>query len=160
MLASKETVNPYESSASFKFATGKMNYDEYRKAQRVEEFTTERETQLKGILGVAEGKKDYGLQSKVYGEMFNIAYQKGDFGKAQEYMNKSLDTMLKQMEKEEKRGEEDNKNLKTIADYAVVAKKSIEERYRVEPGKYSNISADDRAQMDDLRKSVMRDQVE
>ena len=160
MLASKEEVNPYESSASFQFATGKMNYQQYQKAQKMEQFTGERETQLKGVLGVAEGKKDYGLQSKVYGEMFNIAYQKGDFGKAQEYMNKSLDLMLKQMEKEEKRGEEDNKNIKTIADYAVVAKKSIEERYRVEPGKYSNITGDDRAQMDDLRKSVMRDQVE
>ena len=156
-----------------KWETGELSTEDWRKYLQGEEkkdvtrsrmgmFETQREGMLNDILAKTAGKtgdKSYGLQSKVYGEMFNIAYQKGDFGKAQEYMNKSLEAMLKQMEKEEKRGDEDNKSLKTIADYAVVAKKKLEtDNTRVGPDKYSNLSGPERG--DELRESVTRDQVQ
>ena len=82
---------------------------------RMEGFGIEKEKMLTGVLGVAEEKKDYGTAGKAYQEMFGISMGKGDFYKAQEYMNKSLENMLKQMEKEEKRGAEDNDSLKNIS---------------------------------------------
>ena len=82
--------------------------------------------------------------------MFNIAYQKGDFGQAQEYMNKSLDAMVEQLKKSEKYEEEDNKNLGEIAQ---ASKSTAEVLKSWDRGgnRYSNIEPDE---MDELVKSV------
>jgi len=85
------------------------------KRYRMEGFGVEREKMLTDVLGTATEKKEYGVAGKAYQEMFGIAMGKGDFFKAQEYMNKSLESMLKQMEKEDKRGAEDNDSLKNIS---------------------------------------------
>ena len=84
------------------------------KGYRMEGFGVEREKMLTDVLGVATEKKEYGVAGKAYQEMFGIAMGKGDFFKAQEYMNKSLEAMLKQMEKEEKRAEGDSESLGSI----------------------------------------------
>jgi hypothetical protein len=87
---------------------------ETTKKMRLEDFASEREQKLSSILEKAIAEKDVGVQGRVYGEMFNIAYQKGDFGKANEYMNKNLDAMLEQLKKSEKFETEDNQSLKEI----------------------------------------------
>jgi hypothetical protein len=111
---------------------------ETTKKMRLEDFASEREQKLSSILETAIAEKDVGVQGRVYGEMFNIAYQKGDFGKANEYMNKSLDAMLEQLKKSEKFGVEDNQNLKDIKESTTGTLEVLKNWKRGE-GKYSNI---------------------
>ena len=128
-----------------------QKYDaESEKRMRLEDFGRAREEKLQSVLGRAIEEKDVGVQGRVYGEMFNIAYQKGDFGQAQEYMNKSLDAMVEQLKKSEKYEEEDNKNLGEIAQ---ASKSTAEVLKSWDRGgnRYSNIEPDE---MDELVKSV------
>jgi len=128
-----------------------QKYDaETTKKMRIEDFSREREEKLSSILEKAVAEKEVGVQGRIYGEMFNIAYQKGDFGKAQEYMNKSLDAMLEQLKKSEKFEEEDNKNLNEIKT-ATVETAEIIKGWKIGEGRYSNVP---RAERDELVEAV------
>jgi hypothetical protein len=128
-----------------------QKYDaETTKRMRMEDYGKEREQKLSSILEKAIAEKEVGVQGRVYGEMFNIAYQKGDFGKAQEYMNKSLDTMLEQLKKSEKFEEEDNKNLGEIAKTSGETAEILKS-WKIGEGRYSNIPT---AERDELVEAV------
>jgi hypothetical protein len=151
MLAGKEEV-PYEKRPFYQWYTGKMSLEEYQKTRKIEEFNAERQKRLTEILETPETKKDFGVQAKIYGEMFSIAYQKGDFRKAEDYMNKNLEALVNQMKKEEMRGEKDTDNLRTVASNTGEMV-SLMEKWGVKdkPGTYSNIPA---AERDEIRNLV------
>lgn len=94
-----------------KWEAGEMPTEEWRKytrrfdlettkAMRLEDYTLEREKKLTPILGQAVEEGQFGLQSRIYGEMFNLAIGRGDMGAAEKFMERSLDAMLQQLEKD------------------------------------------------------------
>lgn len=122
-------------------------YDaETTKRMRMEDFSKEREEKLSTILQKAVAEKELGVQGKMYGEMFNIAYQKGDFGKAQEYMNKSLDVMVEQLKKSEKFEQEDNENLKNISESTHATAELLKD-WTAGQNKYSNVRSGEEDEM-------------
>jgi hypothetical protein len=128
-----------------------QKYDaETTKRMRMEDYGKEREQKLSSILETAIAEKEVGVQGRVYGEMFNIAYQKGDFGKAQEYMNKSLEAMLEQLKKSEKFEEEDNESLKEIKESSAETAELLKS-WDKGGGRYSNVPS---AERDELVQAV------
>jgi len=123
---------------------------ETTKRMRLEDFGKERDQKLSTILNKAIEEKDIGVQGRVYSEMFNIAYQKGDFGAAQEYMNKSLDVMVEQMKKAEKYEEQNSENLSGINEHTLETVELLKAWQKGE-GQYGNIS---RAARDELVDAV------
>jgi hypothetical protein len=101
-------------SARYRFAVGEIPFEEYKRQQKVEDFRAEQMKRLEGIAGMPGAGPE--VRGKVFGEMFNVAYQQGDWGKAQEFMNKSLEEMVESMKKQAGVAEKDSGNLSTIAD--------------------------------------------
>jgi len=101
MAKAPETAGP-RISPFYRYARGEISWEQMLAAERVERFQEEQVKKLEEMIRVAQetGTPNYGLMSKAYAEMFNIAYQRGDFGRAQEYMNLSLDALKEEMAKQ------------------------------------------------------------
>lgn len=99
MAQAPETVGPRLTPFQ-RYARGELTWEQMLAAERVERFQEEQLSKLSEMAEVAEREKSYSYLGRVYGEMFNVAYQRGDFGRAQEYMNASLDALVKAMEQE------------------------------------------------------------
>jgi hypothetical protein len=101
-------------SARYRFAVGEIPFEEFKRQQKIEDFRAEQMKRLETIAGMPGAGPE--VRGKVFGEMFNVAYQQGDWGKAQEFMNKSLEEMVESMKKQAGVAEKDSGNLSTIAD--------------------------------------------
>jgi hypothetical protein len=111
----KAPVGPQEpTGASYLFATGKIKEPEYFQRRKMEEFQEERMTRLGKIAEMPEAEP--ATKSKIFQEMFGVAAGKGDFSKAQEYMNKSIDSMKESMKTQAELLKEQKENAKATAD--------------------------------------------
>jgi len=99
MAQAPETAGPRLTPFQ-RYARGELTWEQMLAAEKVERFQEQQLSKLEEMAGFAQKQGDFGYLSKIYGEMFDVSYRRGDFGKAQEYMNASLDAMVKAMEEE------------------------------------------------------------
>lgn len=122
----KTPVGPQEpTTASYLFATGKIKEPEYFQRRQMEEFQEERMTRLGKIAEMPEAEA--ATKSKIFQEMFGVAAGKGDFSKAQEYMNKSIDAMVEAQKTVVTDTKEQKANTKATADNTGEANKLIQQ---------------------------------
>jgi hypothetical protein len=78
-----------------RYLRGELSWAQMKQQEKVEKFQESQVGELeKMVVGLREREEpNYGMMARAYGEMFNITYQRGDFSKAQEYMNLSLQAM-------------------------------------------------------------------
>lgn len=85
-------------TARYLFATGAIPYEEFKKQQRFEDFRSQQMGKLEEILAMPAAGPE--TKTKVFGEMFTVSMGKGDYGKAQDYMNRALESMAEQVKQE------------------------------------------------------------
>jgi hypothetical protein len=85
-----------------KYIRGEMTWAQLKQQEKVEQFQASQLGELdKMVVGLKEKEEpNYGMISRAYGEMFNLTYQRGDFSKAQEYMNLSLQAMKEDLKQQ------------------------------------------------------------
>jgi hypothetical protein len=78
-----------------RYLKGELNWEQMKRQEKVETFQASQLSELEKMALAQKEKEEpnYGMLARTYGEMFNISYQRGDFSKAQEYMNLSLQAM-------------------------------------------------------------------
>ena len=81
--------------------------------EKVEAFKGQQMGRLEEIAGMPEAGPE--IRGKVFGEMFGLSMAKGDFGKAESYMNKALNEMVLAMKQQAGVVEKDSLNLNAIA---------------------------------------------
>lgn len=132
---------------------------ETTKQIKLAEFTEDREKKLKTVLDQAIEEKQPGVQAKVFGEMFNIATERGDFAQAQQFMNKSLDAMVEQMRKDSKMAEDGNASLGDIKKSTADTVSAIDRLKDAMGGMFSGFRVSGKTP-DDLGNEVRRNSLE
>lgn len=85
-------------SPGMAFATGAIGYEEYRKRGRIEEFQAKQMEKLIGI--VEEPEAAQAVRAGGYQQLFGIAMQRGELGKAETFMEKALEAQTGAMDKQ------------------------------------------------------------
>jgi hypothetical protein len=133
-------------SAQFSFATGAIPLEEYQRRRKIEEFSTRQMGRLEEIAGMPEAGAE--LKSNVYAKMFDVSMSKGEYGKAENYMGKSLDEMIEAMKEQAGMGKD---QLKAGQD---TAKNTGDILREIQDGKilFTNRSPEERAAITQISK--------
>jgi len=86
-------------SPAMAFATGAIGYEEFQKQRRYEGFEAKQVEKLTKIVEMPGATR--GVQVGAYQELFGIALQRGEVGKAETYMEKAMDAWKGLSEKQE-----------------------------------------------------------
>jgi hypothetical protein len=119
-----------------RYLGGEIDWSTMKRQERVEKFQEEQLGKLGEMVQTEESvaRPNYGVMSRAYGEMFNVAYQKGDFGKAQEFMNKSLDAMREDMRKQAETMAKELNIQEAIQENTAATVEAIRSTYKSEAG--------------------------
>jgi hypothetical protein len=129
--APEEEPRGWWSTAAGQYATGKIpSYPEFMKARKLEEFQGRQMEQLGGIAAMPGAGPE--LKTRLYEQMFTLSMGRGEYGKAESYMNKALEEMAKAMKEQAGGAKQDSSNLTAIA--ANTSELVILQKNRKEPG--------------------------
>jgi hypothetical protein len=126
---------PERKTAWSRYLGGGIDWPTMKRQEKTETFRGEQAKRLEEIVGMPEAGAE--LRGKAYSEMFNISMAQGEYGKAETYMNKALDEMIKTMKEQAGVAEKDSGNLSTIATNTsemVALQKSRDGQEKSKPG--------------------------
>lgn len=139
-------------TASYLFATGAISLEELQKRRKVEEFQGLQMRKLEDITAMPEAGAE--LKTKLYEQMFTVSMGRGEFGKAESFMNKALESLIASL-----KGESESKKNQLQADQETAKNTGIMAGYldeirkqKAEGGKISltNLSAGEQQAISDF----------